>query len=197
MYRACIVETCLHIPPCYMYYMKRGALYRPPCNTCNCGYGGGEEGDMFLSLVLSFFGVGGHWRCCSGPCLACVRGLGSLFIGNIGNKSSAPHDDHVDAVTDRGGDTVSGADLLPMGKTASSASPRGGGHVVTVVTVGRYMRRPRSGSSPDPPIRLIRIARRTDQVGIGDVLFSQGVRGPYLVVTTRRFGVSTGTVFDS
>ena len=177
--------------------MKRGALYRPPCNTCNCGYGGGEEGDMFLSLVLSFFGVGGHWRCCSGPCLACVRGLGSLFIGNIGNKSSAPHDDHVDAVTDRGGDTVSGADLLPMGKTASSASPRGGGHVVTVVTVGRYMRRPRSGSSPDPPIRLIRIARRTDQVGIGDVLFSQGVRGPYLVVTTRRFGVSTGTVFDS
>jgi hypothetical protein len=54
--------------------------------------------------------------------------------GNNGNKSSAPHNDGVNAVTDTGNDAPSGADLLPIGQTASSASAPGGRHVVTDVT---------------------------------------------------------------
>ena len=54
--------------------------------------------------------------------------------GNSGNKSSAPHNDRVDAVTDNGNNTPSEDDLLPIGQTASSASPPGGRHVVTDVT---------------------------------------------------------------
>jgi len=54
--------------------------------------------------------------------------------GNNGNKSSAPHNDGVNAVTDNGNDTPSGADLLPIGHTTSSASTPGGRHVVTDVT---------------------------------------------------------------
>ena len=54
--------------------------------------------------------------------------------GNIGNKSSAPHNDGVNAVTDKGNDTPSEADLLPIGQTGSSASPPGGRHIVTDVT---------------------------------------------------------------
>ena len=54
--------------------------------------------------------------------------------GNIGNKSHAPHNDGVNAVTDTGNDSASEADLLPIGQTASSASPPGGRHIVTDVT---------------------------------------------------------------
>ena len=54
--------------------------------------------------------------------------------GNNGNKSSAPHNDRVNAVTDTGNDTPSGADLLPIGQTASSTSAPGGRHIVTDVT---------------------------------------------------------------
>ena len=74
-------------------------------------------------MVLSFFWVGGHWRCCSGPCLPCVRRLELLSIGNS-----------VHAVVMRRRAFVT---------------------VVTVVTVGRYIRRPRSGwtlsSKPSKP----------------------------------------------
>jgi hypothetical protein len=54
--------------------------------------------------------------------------------GNNGNKSSAPHNDGVNAVTDTGNDSASEADLLPIGQTGSSASPPGGRHIVTDVT---------------------------------------------------------------
>ena len=54
--------------------------------------------------------------------------------GNIGNKSHAPHNDGVNAVTDTGNDTPSGADLLPIGQTGSSASAPGGSHIVIDVT---------------------------------------------------------------
>jgi len=54
--------------------------------------------------------------------------------GNNGNKSSAPHNDRVNAVTDTGNDSASEADLLPIGQTGSSASPPGGCPIVTDVT---------------------------------------------------------------
>ena len=54
--------------------------------------------------------------------------------GNNGNKSSAPHNDGVNAVTDTGNVTPSGADLLPIGQPSSSASAPGGRHIVTDVT---------------------------------------------------------------
>ncbi len=47
--------------------------------------------------------------------------------GNNGNKSSAPHNDGVNAVTDNGNDSASEADLLPIGQIGSSASPQGAG----------------------------------------------------------------------
>ena len=54
--------------------------------------------------------------------------------GNIGNKSSAPHNDGVNAVTDTGNNSASEADLLPIGQTASTTSSSGGRHIVTDVT---------------------------------------------------------------
>ena len=54
--------------------------------------------------------------------------------GNNGNKSSAPHNDGVNAVIGNGNDSASEADLLPIGHTTSSASPPGRRHVVTDVT---------------------------------------------------------------
>jgi hypothetical protein len=56
------------------------------------------------------------------------------YSGNNGNKSYAPHNDGVEAVTDIGNKTPSEDDLLPVDQTVSSASTPGGRHIVTDVT---------------------------------------------------------------